>query len=169
MVRPIEPNIGKRKAGATKTSKKRLQPARGARSRRQYVLQTETIEQNKFFVIEKLLDKRYNENGYDEYLVRWQSYSSDWDSWEPEYEIERNSWHMISEYNRNLHQSSEDNRLYCICQRPYRFENGGMIQCINCFNWFHFECIQMSLELANSLSRYDCEECKKQTDPTLID
>lgn len=124
----------------------------------------EPEDEDRFFVIEKLLDKRYNKHGYEEYLVRWQNYSPDWDSWEPRHEIERNSLDMVLEYNR-IHRGDEADddsmTLHCICRKPYRFEDGGMIQCYNCYSWFHFSCLEMNMEEANLYAKYYCDDCRR--------
>lgn len=124
----------------------------------------EPHDEDRFYVIEQLLDKRYTANGGEEYLVRWQNYNSDWDSWEPRKEIERNALAMINEYNR-FHNcpnfDADPNQLHCICQRPYKFEDGGMIQCFYCLEWYHFACLQMNMEEANSYAKYYCSDCKR--------
>lgn len=115
-------------------------------------------DENRFYVIEKLLDKRFNQ-GQEEYLVRWQNYSPEWDSWEPRIELERNAREMILDFNNSLERDKET--LHCICRRPYHFEHGGMIQCFNCLDWFHFTCIEIDMEQANSYAKYYCEDCQR--------
>lgn len=118
-------------------------------------------DEDRFFVIEKLLDKRYNhEFCYHEYLVRWQNYPPDWDSWEPAHELERNSLDLINEFNKIGRDDQEYRELHCTCRRPYRFDQGGMIQCFNCLTWFHFSCLGMNMEEANSFAKYYCDDCR---------
>lgn len=115
-------------------------------------------EKERFFVIEKLLDRRINDvTGQEEFLVRWLNYNEDWDTWEPRGEVERNSSDMIKNFDRQDRHS--DNDLHCICQKPYKFDQGGMIQCFNCYTWFHFSCIEMNMEQANLCLRYYCASC----------
>lgn len=116
-------------------------------------------DENRFYVIEKLLGKRFTPNGDEEYLVRWKNYSPEWDSWEPRIELERNARDMILDFNNSLDRDKET--LHCICRRPYRFEHGGMIQCFNCLEWFHFTCINVDMEEANSYAKYYCQACQR--------
>lgn len=118
-------------------------------------------DEDRFFVIEKLLAKRRNtEMGYDEYLVRWANYPPDWDSWEPVTELEVNSSDLIDEFNKAGGRNPNREELHCICRRPYIFDQGGMIQCFNCLAWYHFNCLKMDMELANSFARYYCDGCR---------
>lgn len=117
-------------------------------------------EKERFFVIEKLLDRRINQSdGQEEFLVRWLNYTKDWDTWEPRAEVERNASDMVKNFNRQDRPC--DNDLHCICHRPYKFDQGGMIQCFNCYTWFHFKCIEMNMEQANLCLRYYCTNCMK--------
>lgn len=117
------------------------------------------IDEDRFYVIEKLLSKRYDQDGNEEYLVRWQNYPPEWDSWEPRQELERNSLDMINEFNRTSDPNNCREQLHCICKQPYRFDQGGMIQCFNCHQWFHFKCLNMNMEEANSYAKYNCQDC----------
>lgn len=112
-----------------------------------------------FYVIERLLDKRITEDNREEYLVKWRGWPSDWDSWEPREELEINANAMINEYNRIPEPSSTEVK-HCICQQPYRFENGGMIQCAYCIQWFHFDCLNISLIDANRIEEFYCQRCR---------
>lgn len=116
-------------------------------------------DENRFYVIEKLLDKRFNPDlRQEEYLVRWQNYPPEWDSWEPRVELERNSMDMILAFNKTLKEDSET--PHCICRKPYRFDDGGMIQCYNCLEWFHFTCLNIDMEEANSYAKFYCSSCR---------
>lgn len=117
----------------------------------------EPIDEERFFVIEKLLDKRCSK-GSEEFLVRWKNYPPEYDSWEPRHEIEKNSHHLIQIFNGEL--ANEDQRLYCICKRKYRLDQGGMIQCFTCSNWYHFDCLAMNMEEVNSYAKYHCNDCR---------
>lgn len=117
-------------------------------------------DEDRFFVIEKILAKRRNaEMGYDEYLVRWANYPPDWDSWEPVKELEINSRDLINEFDKTGRYDPTKEELHCTCRRPYRFDQGGMIQCFNCLSWYHFDCLKMNMEMANSFARYYCNDC----------
>lgn len=120
----------------------------------------EPVDDDRFYVIEKILDKRLNALEEEEYLVRWQNYPPEWDSWEPRKELERNALDMINEFNR-LNHSDNSSDLHCFCKRPYRFEQGGMIQCFYCLVWYHFTCLKMDMEEANNYARYYCRQCTK--------
>lgn len=123
----------------------------------------EPLDDERFFVIERLLDKRCS-RGFEEFLVRWKNYPPEYDSWEPRQEIEKNSQHLIQIFNGEL--ANEDQRLYCICKRKYRLDQGGMIQCNTCSNWYHFDCLGMNMEEVNSYYKYFCNDCRS-IDPTL--
>lgn len=117
----------------------------------------EQSDSDRFYVIEKLLDKRFVA-GREEYLVRWQNYPPEWDSWEPRTELERNAIDMIREFN-NMPGPSTDDQPRCICRRPYRFDQGGLIQCVNCHEWYHFTCLKMNMAEANAYSKWHCSDC----------
>lgn len=117
----------------------------------------EQEEDDRFYVVEKLLDKRIGPNGLKEYLVKWQNYPSEYDSWEPESELQINCKVMLDDFNKVLNVESEE--VHCICKRTYRFDQGGMIQCFLCLTWYHFNCLGINMEEANSFARYHCPSC----------
>jgi hypothetical protein len=114
---------------------------------------------DRFFIIEALLDKRCDRNGNEEYLVRWQNYPPEYDSWEPRAELEQNSMDMINDFN-NEQPKTDKQQLHCICRRPYTAKSGGMIQCFTCTEWYHFSCINMNMAEANSFARWHCDRCR---------
>lgn len=116
-------------------------------------------DEERFFVVEKLLKKRIYK-GREEYLVRWLNYPPEEDTWEPRSELEVNSIDLIIDFNKEPPRE-ETNRLHCICHKTYKFDQGGMIQCFNCLTWYHFSCIKMNMEEANSFARYYCVDCRK--------
>lgn len=125
-------------------------------------LQLADVNEDRFYVIEKLLKKRNDANGNEQYLVRWQNYPPDYDSWEPREELEKNALDMIHQFNR-LHYPTDcqPDDLHCICRKPYKFNQGGMIQCYECQTWYHFTCLNMNMIEANSYARYYCECCRQ--------
>ena len=113
-----------------------------------------------FWVIESLIDKRTNYRGKEEYLVHWEGFNHDSDTWELREELEINAKAMVNEYERLQDPVLSSDSVHCICRRPYRFEQGGMIQCNNCIGWYHFKCIKMSIAEANSYQRFYCIACR---------
>lgn len=120
-------------------------------------------------MIEKLLRRRKKPGGGggEEYLVRWKNYPPSEDSWEPREELERNSIDLINEFNRIERDPYEQAELHCLCLRPYKFDQGGMIQCNQCCIWYHFTCLGINMEQANLLAAFYCPECKKKN-PSLM-
>lgn len=113
-----------------------------------------------FWVIECLLDKRVRPDGGEEYLVHWEGFNHDSDTWESREELEKNATAMVHEFERIYDPVLSSDKAHCICKRPYRFEQGGMIQCYNCIEWFHFKCLRMSIAEANSYRRFYCLACR---------
>ncbi|KAL4493484.1 hypothetical protein ABPG72_007492 [Tetrahymena utriculariae] len=64
--------------------------------------------------------------------------------------------------NKNAKQGQEeddDEKLYCYCQKPYN-EGEFMIQCQNCEEWFHFECIgYIGTDTEAENIDFCCNEC----------
>ncbi|KAL4445656.1 hypothetical protein ABPG74_006207 [Tetrahymena malaccensis] len=53
----------------------------------------------------------------------------------------------------------DDEKLYCYCQKPYN-EGEFMIQCQNCEEWFHFECIgYIGTDTEAENIDFYCNEC----------
>lgn len=110
------------------------------------------------YVVEKILDKSYTIEGELIYLTKWKDYPPSDNTWEPAGELEKYSKDLVDAFEGRDRHTPE--LLYCICQKRYWFEDGGMIQCGYCLNWFHFVCLNMSLEEANDYERYFCERCE---------
>jgi len=54
--------------------------------------------------------------------------------------------------------------LFCICQSKY--EPGRvMISCDQCSEWFHIDCVQISLTELEKLIKWDCNDCKNVHSP----
>lgn len=119
-----------------------------------------------FYIVERLRKKRILADGRVQYKVRWMGFSRDDDTWEDEEELLKNSNLMVHEFEQPG--SVLDDMRHCICMRPYRFNDGAMIQCFNCSSWFHFKCLKISLSKANTYTRYYCQACKN-LDPSFKD
>lgn len=114
-----------------------------------------------FWVVESLLDKRTC-LGRQEYLVHWEGFSHAWDTWEPRSELEKNAKAMVYEFERINDPDCDMIATHCICQKPYRFKDGAMIQCDECKGWYHFRCINMTIKDANKRHEYRCRGCRKR-------
>lgn len=144
--------------GAQPSATRRRCPNRTTRRSTFSIETQQPVDEDRFYVIEKILNKRFVDDR-EEYLVRWQNYPPEWDSWEPRIELERNALDMINEYNRIREPDEAQDKLHCICKRPYRFDQGGMIQCNNCLEWFHFKCLAMNMAEANAYAKWNCHDC----------
>lgn len=121
----------------------------------------EPEDEDRFYVVEQLIDKRKDRRGRVEYLVRWKNYLPKDDTWEPECELKRNASDMIELFNSKTKRNGpEDTNKYCICKKEYKFEDGGMLQCFHCQNWYHFTCIKVNMEEANSFALWYCDKCR---------
>ena len=56
-------------------------------------------------------------------------------------------------------QSSPD-QVYCICRKE---EDGLIIQCDSCDEWFHGDCISVIQEEADLMENYVCSLCLEDT------
>ncbi|GAA5893717.1 uncharacterized protein JCM6883_003616 [Sporobolomyces salmoneus] len=57
-------------------------------------------------------------------------------------------------------QDQPDLTLYCVCL-GYDTGEQPMIQCEHCTNWFHFDCIGITEEIAAQIEGYACEMCQQ--------
>ncbi|KAI7853345.1 hypothetical protein BDC45DRAFT_407050, partial [Circinella umbellata] len=49
-------------------------------------------------------------------------------------------------------------KLYCVCQKPY---NGDpMVQCDQCTQWFHCECVDLDPDEAEDIEIWVCKDCE---------
>ncbi|KAK8854654.1 hypothetical protein IAR55_003393 [Kwoniella newhampshirensis] len=56
--------------------------------------------------------------------------------------------------------------VYCICRKPYDEEDeeeGMMIGCESCDNWFHPACVGLSEQMVDLLDVYICKSCERST------
>lgn len=72
------------------------------------------------------------------------------------------------EYEDEDQESTKGQELHCHCQKPDRQEI--MVQCEKgCGRWFHYDCINMTLDEAESLiDIYVCKDCSTETDGPLF-
>ncbi|WWD19205.1 hypothetical protein CI109_103663 [Kwoniella shandongensis] len=60
----------------------------------------------------------------------------------------------------------DPNAVYCVCRKPYDEEDedeGIMIGCESCDNWFHPPCVGLSEEMVDLLDVYICKSCERST------
>ena len=50
--------------------------------------------------------------------------------------------------------------LYCICRKP--FEGRFMIECSECLEWFHGDCVNITPRQARFINEYVCPQCKDE-------
>ncbi|WWC90433.1 uncharacterized protein L201_005368 [Kwoniella dendrophila CBS 6074] len=53
-----------------------------------------------------------------------------------------------------------DNEVYCVCKTD---NEGSMIECGECNDWFHFSCIDLKDDEAEKIHEYICDECTQST------
>eukprot|EP00850_Spirogloea_muscicola_P023042 SM000324S12599 [mRNA] locus=s324:81984:86931:- [translate_table: standard] len=51
--------------------------------------------------------------------------------------------------------------VYCLCEMPYNPDD-LMMQCENCKDWFHPQCLEITPQEAKKLSLYICPECTEK-------
>ena len=47
-------------------------------------------------------------------------------------------------------------KLYCLCRKPYRRSDGGMVRC----DWFHFSCVGQTEKSVKDIDIYTCPGCE---------
>lgn len=58
----------------------------------------------------------------------------------------------------SLKDVSKENTPYCICRQP---DDGLlMIQCDNCRDWMHGQCVNITSQLAETIDKYQCPRCQ---------
>jgi chromobox protein 1 len=66
------------------------------------------------YVVEKILNKRFLENGEMEYFLKWFGYEEDEATWEPEENVFCKD--LIRLYEQNIIVSKEEMHFFCINQ-----------------------------------------------------
>ncbi|KAJ3162468.1 hypothetical protein HDU86_004950 [Geranomyces michiganensis] len=57
-------------------------------------------------------------------------------------------------------------QLFCLCRRPHREEDGEMIGCDTCSEWYHFNCVNLDVTTAQGIDTYVCPVCvARQNNP----
>jgi len=64
------------------------------------------------------------------------------------------------ELEEDSEEEDEDVPVYCICRKP---EEGFMICCEVCNEWFHGHCIGIEREMGERLPKYICHTCNNGT------
>lgn len=118
------------------------------------------------WVVESLLSKEISGDGIEGYWVRWDGFSEEWDTWEPRSELEKNSAVLVAQFERINEPDLDTSERHCVCQRPYRTEDGAMIQCGYCYRWFHFKCLNITVIRANQFKAFFCSECEYRNPST---
>ncbi|KAI9325705.1 hypothetical protein BDR26DRAFT_902599 [Obelidium mucronatum] len=50
---------------------------------------------------------------------------------------------------------------FCVCKLPYSEDNGDMIQCEKCLDWFHWKCVKLNASKVKKIRKYLCSVCKQ--------
>ncbi len=58
----------------------------------------------------------------------------------------------------------EDPRTYCICRNGILNENSLMVECEQCEEWYHIECVGIKKHQAKNDENYLCVGCKSLTE-----
>ncbi|KAJ3157751.1 hypothetical protein HDU89_000129 [Geranomyces variabilis] len=67
---------------------------------------------------------------------------------------------------QQMSELSEKAQLFCLCRRPHREEDGEMIGCDTCSEWYHFNCVNLDPTSAQGIDTYVCPVCvEKQRNP----
>lgn len=48
------------------------------------------------------------------------------------------------------------NKMYCLCRQAY---HGEMVGCDTCEDWYHFQCVGLSVSQAEKCAKYVCIRC----------
>ncbi|CAK9184600.1 unnamed protein product, partial [Ilex paraguariensis] len=77
------------------------------------------------------------------------------------FELMMEGENLTIQFDKELKLLRDRSMLYCICRKPY--DQRAMIACDKCDEWYHFDCIKLSLPP----KIYFCPACKLQTDVDL--
>jgi len=58
--------------------------------------------------------------------------------------------------------SKEDRKLYCLCQQPDSLIREDWIGCDHCSEWYHCECVGLTIEERESMDEFICPLCVKK-------
>ncbi|OZJ04735.1 hypothetical protein BZG36_01808 [Bifiguratus adelaidae] len=62
--------------------------------------------------------------------------------------------------NANAHKKAPNIKVYCLCRREYDEQEGGaMIQCDQCMDWYHLNCVNLTSADADRIPQYECPLC----------
>ncbi|KAI9103186.1 hypothetical protein DFS34DRAFT_356513 [Phlyctochytrium arcticum] len=60
----------------------------------------------------------------------------------------------------------KSSEVFCVCREPHREDDGAMIGCDACGEWFHFQCVGLTADDAESIEVYTCPACEKRGVPS---
>jgi len=66
----------------------------------------------------------------------------------------------LEELNSNSSDPIDYEKKYCICNDTYQ-DGDFMIQCDDCDDWYHGECVGITEEEAENISQYTCDLCRR--------
>ncbi|ORX38275.1 hypothetical protein BD324DRAFT_346512 [Kockovaella imperatae] len=67
-----------------------------------------------------------------------------------------------SKSKKRTKKQSKDSDTYCICQSDGE-DGRPMIECGTCDNWFHFDCLELSVDEAERIHEFVCPDCQTET------
>jgi hypothetical protein len=85
---------------------------------------------------------------------------------------EKNEEYSSSDNEKEVSHNDEDlkedkDKLFCFCQKVYNENDGPMIQCDECKEWYHFSCV--GLNLKSNIGEFICSSCNENTKIIEID
>mmetsp|Transcript_3707 Transcript_3707/g.5863 ORF Transcript_3707/g.5863 Transcript_3707/m.5863 type:complete len:180 (+) Transcript_3707:3224-3763(+) len=81
------------------------------------------------------------------YCKRHQKFQKEWEA-------------EVEELNANSSDPIDYEKKYCICNDTYQ-DGDFMIQCDDCDDWYHGECVGITEEEAENISQYTCDLCRR--------
>ena len=131
----------------------------------QVIIQLKTKEENEEeYIVEKILDKRYDLDGKVDYLIKWKGYDNSNNTWEPVENIFCND--LIEEFEKNLDSNNDFYEDYENYENSINTETNGSLkkhECDVCDVIFdskkdlilHFDSYHQDLK------RFNCDHCKQ--------